>query len=127
MSRKYLKNLSYIPVEEELGKDGPHWKKWKKQIKKNGFADYEVWNLDIKMVELLYERLQRFMEISLADAEATEVEWRGRRYSGADYYNKILRKAKYVLENAYDPDKAKKVDKKYRQIWQMFALVRPWW
>ena len=127
MTRKYLKNLSYIPVEEELGKDDPRWKTWKKQIKNNGFADYEVWNLDIKMVELLYERLQRFMEISLADAEATEVEWRGKTYSGTDYYNKILRKAKYVLENAYDPDKAKKVDKKYQQIWQMFALVRPWW
>lgn len=61
MSRKYLKNLSYIPVEEELGKDDPRWKTWKKQIKNNGFADYEVWNLDIKMVELLYERLQRFI------------------------------------------------------------------
>lgn len=52
MSRKYLKNLSYIPVEEELGKDDPRWKKWKKQIKKNGFADYEVWNLDMTMGQL---------------------------------------------------------------------------
>lgn len=127
MTRKYLKNLSYVPIEQELSRNDPRWKKWKKQVKKNGFADYEVWNLDMTMVELLYERLQRFTEVSLADAETTEVEWQGKTYSGTDYYNKILRKARYILENAYDPDKAKEVDKKYQQIWEMFALVRPWW
>lgn len=127
MPRKYLENLSYTPVKEELSKDDPRWKDWGKQVEKNGFADYEVWNLDMTMVEHLYERLQRFMEISHVDIEATEVVWKGKTYSGVDYYNKILRKAKYVLENAYDLDKAKKVDKKYRQVWEMFARVRPWY
>ena len=129
MARKYLHNIEYYPLEETNEKEDPRRKEWKKQIKKHGFADYELWNLDITMIELLYERIQRFIEVSDVDMEISTIWWNSQDYTTSDFLRMIAKKAEYVLKNAYEPNpkKAKKVNKKYQEIWQMWSMIRPWW
>lgn len=113
-------------MEETHKKEDPRQKEWGEQIKENGFADYKLWNLDITMIELLYERIQRFLEVSGVDAEISTIWWNSQDYTTSNFLWMIAKKAEYVLKNAYEPQKAKKV-KKYQEIWQMWSRIRPWW
>ena len=85
MARKYLHDIEYYPMEETHKKEDPRQKEWGEQIKENGFADYKLWNLDITMIELLYERIQRFLEVSGVDAEISTIWWNSQDYTTSNF------------------------------------------
>lgn len=72
--RKFLDDLQYeyiVPItENNYGEDNPeNTAKWEKECSEYGFDSRETWNLDIVMIEKLYERLKLYMEVSIVDLD----------------------------------------------------------
>ena len=129
MVNKFLKEIGYAPLYETLSDTDERWPQWKHQIENHGFADFELWNLDLAMVANLYERLVRFQEASTVDNGAKTVKWHGKDYTVEKIIKKICKRCRYVLLNAFSPSEevAAKADRYYREIWEMWSKVRLWY
>jgi hypothetical protein len=62
MKKKQLNNYSIAHTI----KDNPNQKAWRKQRKKRGFDDTEVWNLHYTMYQFMIPRLERFRDITMS-------------------------------------------------------------
>lgn len=70
MKKKQLNNFSIAHTI----KDNPRQKVWRKQRKKRGFDDREVWNLHYTMYQFMIPRLERFRDITISFPSAETVE-----------------------------------------------------
>ncbi len=70
MKKKQLNNFSIAHAI----KDNPRQKVWRKQRKKRGFDDTEVWNLHYTMYQFMIPRLERFRDITISFPSAETVE-----------------------------------------------------
>jgi len=70
MKKKQLNNFSIAHTI----KDNPRQKVWRKQRKKRGFDDTEVWNLHYTMYQFMIPRLERFRDITISLPSAETVE-----------------------------------------------------
>ena len=70
MKKKQLNNYSIAHTI----KDNPRQKVWRKQRKKRGFDDTEVWNLHYTMYQFMIPRLERFRDITISLPSAETVE-----------------------------------------------------
>jgi hypothetical protein len=70
MKKKQLNNFSIAHTI----KDNPRQKVWRKQRKKRGFDDTEVWNLHYTMYQFMIPRLERFRDITISFPSAETVE-----------------------------------------------------
>jgi hypothetical protein len=70
MKKKQLNNFSIAHTI----KDNPRQKVWRKQRKKRGFDDTEVWNLHYTMYQFMIPRLERFRDITISVPSAETVE-----------------------------------------------------
>jgi len=70
MKKKQLNNYSIA----DTIKDNPNQKVWRKQRKKRGFDDTEVWNLHYTMYQFMIPRLERFRDITISLPSAETVE-----------------------------------------------------
>jgi hypothetical protein len=70
MKKKQLNNFSIAHTI----KDNPRQKVWRKQRKKRGFDDTEVWNLHYTMYQFMIPRLERFRDITISIPSAETVE-----------------------------------------------------
>jgi hypothetical protein len=70
MKKKQLNNYSIAHTI----KDNPRQKVWRKQRKKRGFDDTEVWNLHYTMYQFMIPRLERFRDITISIPSAETVE-----------------------------------------------------
>jgi hypothetical protein len=70
MKKKQLNNYSIA----DTIKDNPNQKVWRKQRKKRGFDDTEVWNLHYTMYQFMIPRLERFRDITISFPSAETVE-----------------------------------------------------
>jgi hypothetical protein len=70
MKKKQLNNYSIAHTI----KDNPNRKVWRKQRKKRGFDDTEVWNLHYTMYQFMIPRLERFRDITMSFPSTETVE-----------------------------------------------------
>ena len=70
MKKKQLNNFSIAHTI----KDNPKQKVWRKQRKKRGFDDTEVWNLHYTMYQFMIPRLERFRDITISFPSTETVE-----------------------------------------------------
>jgi hypothetical protein len=70
MKKKQLNNFSIAHTI----KDNPRQKAWRKQRKKRGFDDTEVWNLHYTMYQFMIPRLERFRDITISFPSTETVE-----------------------------------------------------
>jgi hypothetical protein len=70
MKKKQLNNYSIAHTI----KDNPNQKVWRKQRKKRGFDDTEVWNLHYTMYQFMIPRLERFRDITISFPSTETVE-----------------------------------------------------
>jgi hypothetical protein len=70
MKKKQLNNFSIAHTI----KDNPRQKVWRKQRKKRGFDDTEVWNLHYTMYQFMIPRLERFRDITISFPSTETVE-----------------------------------------------------
>ena len=70
MKKKQLNNFSIAHTI----KDNPRQKAWRKQRKKRGFDDTEVWNLHYTMYQFMIPRLERFRDITMSFPSTETVE-----------------------------------------------------
>ena len=70
MKKKQLNNFSIAHTI----KDNPRQKVWRKQRKKRGFDDTEVWNLHCTMYQFMIPRLERFRDITISLPSTETVE-----------------------------------------------------
>lgn len=62
MKKKQLNNYSIAYTM----KNNPNQKIWRKQRKKRGFDDTEIWNLHYTMYQFMIPRLERFRDIAMS-------------------------------------------------------------
>ena len=83
---------------------------WVKQEQQKGFADYQLWELDEVMIELLYERLKGFKWIIQEDEKSS-----GENYSNVPY-RELVNLCKQVINSD-----GINTDKKETKIWQLWS------
>lgn len=67
MGRKFLEDLGVKPTTEVTSPNDPRRAKWRQERKEYGFDSRDTWVLDKTMIELLYERVLLFEEVSILD------------------------------------------------------------
>lgn len=92
----------------------PRYSSWCDEESTRGFADFELWNLDATMVELLYERLVNF---PLLDGYSTGDGNRDEDIKKA--YNQIINLCKKYLKDGGESILNK--DKEFKKIWQVWS------
>jgi len=70
---KKKKQLNNYSIAHTI-KDNPRQKVWRKQRKKRGFDDTEVWNLHYTMYQFMIPRLERFRDITISFPSTETVE-----------------------------------------------------
>lgn len=77
MARKFLDDIGYVDELTGLENDPAYGGRFIEQQKMYGFDDRDTWNLHIKMVELLYERLKMYDMVNIVSTEFHTVEHGG--------------------------------------------------
>ena len=80
--RKYLDDIGYTDRPDTWNKDDKRQKIWRKQRKKYGFDNREIWNMDLAFYLWLYERLIR-LRFYLSD------KYKESNDEHFDYVNKV--------------------------------------
>ena len=92
-------------------KNNPNQKIWRKQRKKRGFDDTEVWNLHFTMYQFMIPRLERFRDIAMSFpiSETSEsyneklnfiIDSFKARYELYEKYGISIKEEKEIRENA---------------------------
>ena len=104
------------PHDPRTWVNDPRYSSWCDEENTRGFADFELWNLDSTMVELLYERL---VDFPLLDGYSTGDGNRDEDIKKA--YNQILDLCKKYLKDEDDVD-FNGIFKKIWQLWSEYGL-----
>lgn len=125
-NRKYLRELykddksEYLYDDRRYGQDG--------EIEEYGFSMIETWNLDMSMVEILYERLKRYLTQDMVNLEF-HTNWNDEKLNGKtqlELINTLIDKCKeYLLMDIFN-DKREPL---LREIWELWIVISPamWW
>lgn len=129
--RKYLEETNgNYPSKQS--KDDKRQDRWKKQRETYGFDDRDTWNLDITMVELLYERLRMFEEVAPTTNLETIIPTKQGDYSKQEVLDNLLeksRKAIRLFHNAENTSEEAQIQILLAEIWELWAQVQGsfWW
>lgn len=97
MGRKFLKELGVKPIEEVTEQDDPRRVKWGREREEYGFDSRQTWVLDTTMIELLYERILLFEELSILDRSEKVVEVDGVEILFPDVVKEIVTLCEKIL------------------------------
>lgn len=99
MGRKYLEGIGVTPTNQITdNSDDEREERWAKDTKVFGFDDRDTWNLDSTMLELLYERVRMYVEVSeIVNHEATTLIVDGVKRPLSWVIDEILRLSKEAL------------------------------
>lgn len=125
-NRKYLRELykddksEYLYDDRRYGQDG--------EIEEYGFSMIETWNLDMSMVEILYERLKRYLTQDMVNLEF-HTNWNDEKLNGKtqlELINTLINKCKEYLLMDILNDKREPL---LREIWELWIVISPamWW
>jgi len=130
MKRKYLDKLGITSEKRPDGycKNDKRQTKWKKERKKYGFDEREMWNMDYTFYLWLYERLRYFLNFAPNDLAYHTFEYKGKVLTQKQCIKKMIKGCEIRLtkENWEIDKEARKLEKEVAEIW---ALVLPamWW
>lgn len=125
-NRKYLRELykddksEYLYDDRRYGQDG--------EIEEYGFSMLETWNLDMAMVEVLYERLKRYLTQDMVNLEF-HTQWGDERFNGKnqlELINILIDKCeKYLLMDSFNEENYPLM----KEIWELWIVIAPamWW
>lgn len=92
-----------------------------------GFSDKELWNLDMTMIELFYERLYRFKEITHADLEHEDnsITYKGEKVLLSTLIDKELELGEYLIKDWVEGPSFEVTDKKEKEFWEIAGALIP--
>lgn len=127
--RQYLEELDYNSIEKQTKNDSRRQKKrWKKERKKYGFDQRDTWNMDTTMIELLYERIRMYLEVTIVDLDYHKILINGTEGTLRYWLHVLLVLcAEFLTE---DEDYSKIDDGTLsRKIWNIWAELDAyvWW
>lgn len=129
--RKYIEEiighggLKHIPIE---GEDRQF--KYDVQRKTYGFDSRETWNLDASMIELLYERVRMYVDVTMVDTTFHKITINKKKKTQEQWIDHLIVLCEaYLLtaENDFLNDEMK--TKLQKEIWTIWSELAPymWW
>ena len=102
--------------------------RWVVQRVRFGFPEWETWNLDYTMLQLLYERVMFFVAHGAAaagygDLRTVNVTILGEVKTVADWVDELLTLATSVLSNGYEDYVLE--DGETRRVWLIWMHIHP--
>ena len=99
--------------------------KWKKERKKYGFDERQTWNLSTTMIELLYERIMMFKEISFVDLDFHRIIIDNEEKTQSEWINLLIG----LCENYLVEDDAGETNELEVRIWEIWSKIswHMWW
>ena len=99
--------------------------KWKRERKKYGFDERQTWNLSTTMIELLYERVMMFKEISFVDLDFHRIIIDNEEKTQSEWINIIIG----LCENYLVEDDTDETDELEVRIWEIWSKIswHMWW
>lgn len=95
-----------------------------------GFSSLDTWNLDVTMVEVLYERLKLYLEVT-APIINLEIErdWGHLLQNGKTQLELIETLIKMCEEYLLDDNLMWEVENSADEIWDLWKIISPamWW
>lgn len=95
--RKYLDDIGYTDRPDTWNKDDKRQKIWRKQRKKYGFDNREIWNMDLAFYLWLYERLMRHKEITPVDLKFHKFDFEGKTYTQGELIDEMIKRLRFYL------------------------------
>lgn len=122
--RAYLDSLKNYETTTDWGKDGDKRnRRWQAQRTRYGFDDRQTWSLDYAMTELLYERLQMFLQFSdpVIDLDHHKFSFEDHEYTQREAIKELIRMGKKILQESEEDLSPR--------FWLLWATVSPamWW
>jgi len=95
-------------------------KKWKKQRKKRGFDDIELWNLDRTIAKFVLPRLIRYKSVSIKFSCVTPDEWDAE-------LDKMITAFFLICDDNYsiDSDRDAEIEEGLKRFGEYFRAL--WW
>lgn len=94
-----------------------------------GFSDRELWNFDYGSIELMYERLYRFREITHVDFfhEYALVDFKGEKRLIGDLINEAIEIAEKIIVDPFPGDEKTEGEllDLQRDFWEVFSVIAP--
>lgn len=129
--RKYLDELDSEGTWNMTNPTDERNALWEKQQEEYGFDERDTWNLDHTMLELLYERIKMFIEVSeTMNHDLNKVTVDGEELPFPEVVDNLLELCETVIRNnntfEIDFDEQAEIEKKIWSIWaQTFQSF--WW
>lgn len=96
----------------------------------NGFSVIDTWNLDVSMIEALYERLKLYLEVTapIINLEI-ECDWGHISQNGKTQIELIETLIKMCEEYLLDDNLVKETENSVDEIWDLWKVISPamWW
>lgn len=129
--RKYLDELDSNGTWNMTNPTDERNSLWEKQQEEYGFDERDTWNLDHTMLELLYERIKMFIEVSeIMNHDLNKVTVDGEELPFPEVVDNLLELCETVIRNnntfEMGLDEQAEIEKKIWSIWaQTFQSF--WW
>ena len=123
MAHKFLDDIN-VDFDFILDKDDDRQEKFAQEKQEFGFASWETWNLDHTMIQLLYERVKLFKEVSISRLTYHSIEFEGEEYTTEEAIDLLLSLCEqYFADPTWDNGEV------MRRIWRLWAELSPsmWW
>lgn len=105
---KYLDDLGVTNCPDNYGsKNDKRQKVWKKQRKKYGFDNRELWNLDYTFYLWLYEHVMRFKKVAskvidMSSKDSSVFTYKDKKYTQMQLIDMLIERLEYRLCGKYD-------------------------
>lgn len=102
--------------------------KFKRERKKYGFDEREVWNLDLSFYCWLYERLRLYLDTSPVNLDYEEITYKDKTYSLKELIDMIIERLEFALSPDYNDFNQKQLAyvEESAQIWAVI-ISYVWW
>lgn len=130
MKRKFIDNLNIRSVRDVCNdSNDDRMGTWIQENNDYGFDSRETWNLDIVMVELLYERLKNYLDVSIVDLEFHTYDVDGVLLTQKQVIDKIIENCEIVLVSNHNLDSDMGTANRKKDIWIYWSIIENsmWW
>ena len=124
MNRKYIEELGIKSLRDS--EDNNDKTKMREQEQNEyGFDSREVINLDITMIEILYERLKMFLEYAQEkELKANTRIIHGNEMTHEEIINLIINNCAYIIKNDDGSGMNKEINKAKSNIWYYWSIIQ---
>lgn len=130
MKRKFIDNLNISSARDVCNdSNDDRMGTWIQENNDYGFDSRETWNLDIVMVELLYERLKKYLDVSTVNLEFHTYDVDGVLLTQKQVIDKIIENCEIVLVSNHNLDSDMGTANRKKDIWIYWSIIENsmWW